>query len=123
MLDRNELWAQTEELADLIMQAPEIARYQEAEARMKAHPTASRMIQELKDLQEQVAEFQARQVPPMHYVHLLRETESLLDRLEKIPEVAEFQQAQAAVNDLLQALTQRLARAVLERVADVQGDD
>ncbi|MCL6593952.1 MAG: YlbF family regulator [Alicyclobacillus sp.] len=122
MFDHNELWAQTEELADLIMQSPEINAYQLAEARMKQHPQASSLLARLKDVQEQVAEFQARQVPPMHYVHLLKESESLMTELEKIPEVAEFQRAQNAVNDLLQTLTRRLARAVLERVGDDAGE-
>ncbi|MCL6593287.1 MAG: YlbF family regulator [Alicyclobacillus sp.] len=123
MFDHNELWAQTEELADLIMQSPEISAYQQAEARMKQHPQAGTLLAKLKEVQEQVAEFQARQVPPMHYVHLLKESESLLAQLEKIPEVAEFQRAQNAVNDLLQTLTRRLARAVLERVGDDAEED
>jgi cell fate (sporulation/competence/biofilm development) regulator YmcA (YheA/YmcA/DUF963 family) len=118
MINHNELWAETEELADLIVQAPEIIRFHEAEQRMKEHPSANSMISELKDLQEQVGEFQARRVPPKHYVHLLKESESLMERLEKIPEVAEFQTAQTAVNELLQAVTSRLARAVLHRVSD-----
>ncbi|CAM3827141.1 YlbF family regulator [Alicyclobacillus pomorum] len=118
MMNHNELWAETEELADLIIQAPEIVAYQAAEQRMKAHPTAQRMIAQLKSLQEQVAEYQARKVPPKHYIHLLKDSESLLADLEKIPEVAEFQKAQAAVNELLQAVTQRLAKAVLRKVSD-----
>jgi cell fate (sporulation/competence/biofilm development) regulator YmcA (YheA/YmcA/DUF963 family) len=118
MTNHNELWAQTEELAELIIQAPEIAAYQAAEQRMKEHPTARKMMEKLKALQEEIAEYQARRVPPKHYIHLLKDSESLLEQLEKIPEVAEFQRTQAAVNELLQAVTNRLAKAVLERVAD-----
>jgi cell fate (sporulation/competence/biofilm development) regulator YmcA (YheA/YmcA/DUF963 family) len=116
MIDHNELWAQTEELADLIIQAPEITAFQEAEKNMQAHPEAKQMMNKLKALQEEVGEFQARQVPPKHYIHLLKDSESLLEELEKIPEVAEFQTAQTQLNDLLQAITNRLAKAVLTRV-------
>jgi cell fate (sporulation/competence/biofilm development) regulator YmcA (YheA/YmcA/DUF963 family) len=118
MTNHNELWAQTEELADLIIQAPEIAAYQAAEQRMKEHPTARQMMEKLKALQEEIAEYQARRVPPMHYIHLIKDSESLLEQLEKIPEVVEFQRTQAAVNELLQAVTNRLAKAVLRRVSD-----
>ncbi|GMA49207.1 hypothetical protein GCM10025857_05640 [Alicyclobacillus contaminans] len=118
MVDHNELWAETEELADMIVQAPEIVRYQRAEAQMKAHPRAQRMLERLRALREEIGEFQARKVPPKHYMHLLRDSESLLEELEKIPEVVEFQHAQTAVNDLLQTITRRLAKAVLEKVED-----
>jgi cell fate (sporulation/competence/biofilm development) regulator YmcA (YheA/YmcA/DUF963 family) len=118
MINRNELWAETEELADLIIQAPELMSFQEAEQKMKSHPHAQSMIAELKVLQDEVVGFQARRVPPKHYVHLLKESESLMEQLEKIPEVMEFQNAQTAVNELLQAVTSRLAKAVLQRVSD-----
>lgn len=118
MINRNELWAETEELADLIIQAPELMSFQEAEQKMKSHPYAQSMIAELKVLQDEVVGFQARRVPPKHYVHLLKESESLMEQLEKIPEVMEFQNAQTAVNELLQAVTSRLAKAVLQRVSD-----
>lgn len=118
MINRNELWAETEELADLIMQAPEIIAFHQAEQQMKEHPSAQSMIAKLKELQEEVGEYQARKVPPKHFVHLLKESESLMEQLEKIPEVVSFQQAQTQVNELLQAITSRLARAVLQRVTD-----
>ncbi|MCL6453107.1 MAG: YlbF family regulator [Alicyclobacillus sp.] len=115
-LDRNELWAETEELADLIMQAPEIQAFHDAEARLKANPQALSMMNRLRELQEQIGEFRARNVPPMHFVHLMQESESLLEKLETLPEVAAFQRAQTDVNDLLQSVTSRLAQAVLQRV-------
>jgi cell fate (sporulation/competence/biofilm development) regulator YmcA (YheA/YmcA/DUF963 family) len=118
MINRNELWAETEELADLIIKAPEIIAFQQAEQQMKEHPSAQSMISKLKELQEEVGEYQARKVPPKHFVHLLKESESLMEQLEKIPEVVTFQQAQTEVNELLQAITSRLARAVLQRVTD-----
>lgn len=118
MVDRNELWAQAEELAELLLQCPEIARYREAEARMNANAQATAMIRKLRELQEEIADFQARRVPEAYYKHLVAESESLLDKLEKIPEVKAFQEAQAAVNDLLQAITGRIAQVLTAGHAD-----
>lgn len=119
MTDRNELLAEADELADMIMQSPEIMVYKDAEQAMQDQTEASAMLRRVKELQEQVAEFQARNVPPMHFAYLLEETESLFGKLDMIPEVRAFQAAQGAVNDLLQAVTRRLARAVLTQVSEV----
>jgi len=118
MIDRNELLAQADDLAELIIQSPEIQKYKRAEEQMRAHHEALRILNRVQELQNQVAEFQARHVPPMHFSHLLEETESLFNKMETIPEVREFQESQNAVNDLLQSVTKRLANAVLTRVSD-----
>lgn len=117
-MNQEELWAETDELARLIMESPEITAFHAAEKNLKEHVKASQMMAELRLLQEQVGEFQARKVPPKHYVHLLQQSESLMEALEKIPEVVAFQQCQQEVNTLLQSVTSRLAQAVLTKVAD-----
>lgn len=122
VVDRNELMAEADELASMIMESPEIAAYHRAEAAMQAHPEASSLLRRVKELQAQVQEFQARNVPPMHYAYLLEETESLFNKLDTIPEVKEFQRAQSAVNELLQAVTRRLATGVLMQVGDANTD-
>lgn len=116
MVDRNELWAQAEELAELIIQSPEVVLYQQAEEALKSTPSAQSMMNQLRDLQEQIGEFQARKVPFEHYKHLMRDVESLLERLETIPEVKQFETAQSAINELLEAVSNQLSKAVLERV-------
>ena len=116
MVDRNELWAEAEELADLLMQAPEFHEYRQAETAMKENKPALAMITQLKDLQEQIGEFQARKVPEEYYKNLIAESESLLEQLEKIDEVRAFQTAQDSVNELLQAVTNRLSLAVSSRM-------
>ncbi|QSO53901.1 YlbF family regulator [Alicyclobacillus curvatus] len=122
-MNQSELWAETDELAELIIQSPEIVAFHEAEKQLKAHPRASQMMAELRELQGQVGDFQARKVPPKHYIHLLKNSESLLEELEKIPEVVAFQRAQQNVNDLLKSVTNRLAQAVLSGVADDDEDN
>ncbi|WP_067922203.1 YlbF family regulator [Alicyclobacillus shizuokensis] len=117
-MDRNELWVQAEELADMILQTPEIQRYQQAEARLQEHPQAQSLMRRLRSLHEQIKEFTVRKVPEAYYRHLTQESEAVLQELEQIPVVREFQQAQSAVNDLLQAVTERLGQAVQERMTD-----
>ncbi|MCL6631723.1 MAG: YlbF family regulator [Alicyclobacillus herbarius] len=117
-MDRNELWAQAEELADLILQTEEIQRYQAAEAKLQQHSEAQALIRRLRSVQEQIEEFAARKVPEAYYRHLTQESESLLEQLEKIPVVREFQEAQTAVNNLLQDVSEHLGRVVQERITE-----
>ena len=117
MVDRNELWAEAEELADLLMQSPELIAYQKAERAMKANESALSMISELRDLQVQVGEFQSRNVPENYYAHLVETSESIFEKLEKISEVRQFQEAQDAVNNLLSTVTERLSQAVMTRIS------
>jgi cell fate (sporulation/competence/biofilm development) regulator YmcA (YheA/YmcA/DUF963 family) len=119
MTDRNDLLTEADELAEMILQSPEIVKYKEAEKQMQSQPEATAMLRRVKELQEQVAEFQARNVPPLHFSYLLEETESIFAKLDMIPEVKAFQFSQTEVNDLLQAVTRRLARAVLSQVSEV----
>lgn len=120
MVDRNELWAQTEDLADLIIRSPEIQRYQDAEAQLQAHSEVQRLMLRLRDLQDEIGDFITRKVPEQYYQHSTQEVESLLERLERIPEVQRFQSAQAAINELLQTISNHLQSAVLEQVAPEQ---
>lgn len=79
---------------------------------MKANAAAMAGIRRLRELQEQIGDMMSRRVSEAYYQHLTDESESLLAELESIPDVQNFLQAQSAVNDLLQAVTSRLAMAV-----------
>lgn len=113
MVDRNELLAQANEIAELLLKTPEIAAYRLAEQNMKANPATESKIRKLRDLTDQVGEFRARNVPFKHYEHLLKDSESLLNELQSIPEVRAFQEAQTAINELLLSVTDRLSRGVM----------
>ncbi|MCL6445238.1 MAG: YlbF family regulator [Alicyclobacillus sp.] len=101
-----------QELADLIVEQPAIQRYREAEARMQSNPEALAMIRRLRDVQEEIGEYMSRRVPEQHYRHLMDESESILAKLESIPDVQAFVAAQTEVNELLQAVTARLSSAL-----------
>lgn len=123
MVDRNELLAEANELAELLLKTPEIAAYRLAERNMKANPATEAKIRKLRELTDQVGEFRARNVPFKHYEHLLKESETLLNELQSIPEVHAFQEAQAAINELLQTVTDRLARGVMVPLESGQNKD
>lgn len=112
----NELLLQAEELADMIMEMPEVDAYKRAEADLQNCSEAQGMMRQLKDLQEQIADFTARNVPEQYYQHLSKESESLLEKLGTIPEVKAFQEAQSKVSSLLQEVSDRLASAVMKQV-------
>jgi cell fate (sporulation/competence/biofilm development) regulator YmcA (YheA/YmcA/DUF963 family) len=113
MADRNELLAEANELAELLLKTPEISAYRLAEKNMKADPATESKIRKLRELTDQVGEFRARNVPFKHYEHLLKDSEALLNELQSIPEVRAFQEAQTAINELLQTVTNRLSRGVM----------
>ncbi|QQE80678.1 YlbF family regulator [Alicyclobacillus sp. SO9] len=115
-ISHNDLLVQAEELADRIMEMPEVDAYKKAEADLQRCSDAQSMMLQLKDLQEQIAEFSSRNVPEQYYQHLSKESESLLEKLETIPEVNAFQEAQSKVNRLLQEVSDRLASAVMKQV-------
>lgn len=114
-MDRLELLLQADELADLLLMSPEIEVYRRTEEALNRNGNALNLLKRFHELREQVAEFQARKVPPMHYSYLLAETDQLLKQLEEIPEVTAYEQAQAKLNELLDAVTATLYSAVQER--------
>lgn len=113
-LDRNELLAQAEELAERIVQSPEVAAYQFAQQKLKQNPAAVALLKKVQEIQAQLTEFQARNVPPMHYAYLLKESETLLYELNTIPEVTALKEAEQHVNSLLELISSRLMKIVTE---------
>lgn len=108
------LCIEAEHLADLLIQRPEIQDYRRAESIMNAHPTIVADLRRLRDLQEQIGDFMSRNVHEAHYQHLSAEVDALLSKLEGLPEVQNFLAAQTRVNELIQAITDRLSTALAE---------
>lgn len=117
-MDRVDLLYEADELADLILQMPEVQTFRAAKAKLDANPEAVNLMRRFRELGEQVAEFQARKVPPMHYSYLLEETDQLMARVKAIPEVQAFEEAEERMNALLDSVTSRLSSAVEEKRLD-----
>lgn len=115
-MDRLNLLLQAEELADLILQSPEVEDYRAAEAALQNQPEATNLIRRLRELREQIAEFQARNVPPMHYAYLLEETEKIRGQMDEIPEVREYESAQQKMETLFDSVSSRLSSAVHQQL-------
>lgn len=119
-MDRLNLLVQADELADLILQTPEVIAYREAETALNTNGEATNLLRRLKELREQVAEFQARRVPPMHYAHLLEETDQLMKKMENIPELKAFESAQHRIEELFDSITAVLTAAVHKQSSEFE---
>lgn len=106
------LLAEAEQLADMLMQCQEVQEYRRTEASMNALPEVAALLRRLRDLQEQIGEFVSRNVPEEHFRSLQEDMDAALTKLEGIPEVTAFMAAQTRINDLIQAVTGRLASAL-----------
>ncbi|SIS99925.1 YlbF family regulator [Alicyclobacillus vulcanalis] len=111
-MDRVVLWEKASELARLIADSEAAQGYREAKARLDESPEAQSLLRRFRELQEAVAEFQARRVPPMHYRHVIEEADRLLTEMRRLPEIAAFEQAERRLNELLDAVSSRLQRGL-----------
>lgn len=112
MSSQDVLLAEAEQLADMLMQCQEVQEYRRTEASMNALPEVAALLRRLRDLQEQIGEFVSRNVPEEHFRSLQEDMDAALTKLEGIPEVTAFMAAQTRINDLIQAVTGRLASAL-----------
>ncbi|WP_206831257.1 YlbF family regulator [Alicyclobacillus fructus] len=111
-MDRGALWEKAAELARLIADSEPARRYRDAKAKLDGSPEAQSMLRRFRELQEAVAEFQARRVPPMHYRHVIEEADRLLTEMRNVPEIAAFEQAERELNQLLDAVSSRLQQSL-----------
>lgn len=111
-MDRVHLLVQASELADLIANSEEAAAYREAQAHLAANREATALLRQFREVREQIGEFQARRVPPLHYRYLLEQADGLLSQLNRIPEVQALETAEKRLNELLDAIAARLSAAI-----------
>lgn len=117
MTDKESLLSEAEKLAHMLVLRPEVEAYREAEAKMNNRPDVVASLRRLREIQEQILEFSERNVPEVHYQHLVRQVETLSTELMSIPEVEAFTKAQEEVDQLIQTVTGRL-RAALDLSAN-----
>ncbi|ACV58285.1 YlbF family regulator [Alicyclobacillus acidocaldarius] len=111
-MDRGVIWEKASELARLIADSEQARRYRDAKAKLDGSPEAQSLLRRFRELQEAVAEFQARRVPPMHYRHVIEEADRLLADMRRMPEIASFEEAERDLNQLLDAVSSRLQRGL-----------
>jgi len=113
-LDRNEIWAQANELGQLILESPEVARFKECEQAMENDPEISSRLRRFRDLQDQLEKL-SEYGTGSHLDGLRSDIRTLSQELDAYPEVQAYKEAMATVDELLQAVTQLIASAISEK--------
>ena len=122
MVTDQQLIAKARELADVLAQTPEVARFKEAEAKVNGSDRVQTLIKRIKFLQKEA-------VNCKHYgkTEALAKVEQKIDKameeLDSIPVVQAFQETQVEVNDLLQYVTVTLANSVTDRIIESTDGD
>ncbi|MBX6395651.1 MAG: YlbF family regulator [Alicyclobacillaceae bacterium] len=114
-LDPNELWAQAYELGLLISRSPEVEAYHQAEIALHNHPEARHLINRLREQQEQLENLR-RYGSGDHLRPLEESIDEILKKLDEIPEVLAFKEAQQRVDALLQEVTRTITSALSEQL-------
>lgn len=107
--------AKAKELAELISTSEEVQQYKQAEFKIKNHDNVQEMIRTIKKKQKEIVAFKSFQNPTM-VEKIENEIEQLQDELDGIPVVAEFQQTQADINQLLQLIVSVIRETVSEKI-------
>jgi len=110
-----DIMAKAKELAELISNSEEVQQYKQAEFKIKNHDNVQEMIRTIKKKQKEIVAFKSFQNPNM-VEKIENEIEQLQDELDGIPVVAEFQQTQADINQLLQLIVSVIRETVSEKI-------
>lgn len=113
-LDRNEIWAQAFELGQLILESPEVLRFKEAEKTMDTHPEISSKVRKFRDLQEQYERL-SEHGSGSHLDGLRQDITKLSAELDAYPEVKAYKEAMAQVDELLKAVTDKIASTIADQ--------
>lgn len=113
--DYDSILGQVHDLAGLIANSEEVARFKQAEQKINANETVQQLIAEIKRKQKRIVTLEHNrkdeQIPALE-----QEIDALQDELDQIPIVVEFRQSQAEINELLQMVTDAIASKVSEHV-------
>ncbi|GAA0298212.1 cell fate (sporulation/competence/biofilm development) regulator YmcA (YheA/YmcA/DUF963 family) [Gracilibacillus halotolerans] len=110
-----EVLEKAHKLADMMANMEEIDRFKQLEAKLNENQKVQANIKKIKALQKQAVNFQA-----YGKEEALKKVEAELDRLQKeideIPIVQEFKDSQVVINDLLQLVSNTIAREITNEI-------
>ncbi|MFC4404506.1 RicAFT regulatory complex protein RicA family protein [Gracilibacillus xinjiangensis] len=119
---RSEVIAEAHNLAKMMANIEEIDRFKQLEAKLNDNNKIQATIKKIKALQKQAVNFQA-----YGKEEALKRVEKEIDRLEAeidaIPVVQEFKESQVVINDLLQLVSNTIAREITNEVIRSTGGD
>lgn len=112
---RKEVIEEAHKLANMMANIEEIDRFKQLEAKLNENQKIQIKIKKIKALQKQAVNFQA------YGKHeALKKVEAEIDRLQdeidEIPIVQEFKDSQVVINDLLQLVSNTIARDITNEV-------
>ncbi|KAB8138808.1 hypothetical protein F9U64_04095 [Gracilibacillus oryzae] len=119
---RSEVMAEAHNLAKMMANIEEIDRFKQLEAKLNENNKIQATIKKIKALQKQAVNFQA-----YGKEEALQRVEKEIDRLQaeidEIPVVQEFKESQVVINDLLQLVSNTIAREITnEVIRSTEGD-
>ncbi|WP_066193664.1 MULTISPECIES: RicAFT regulatory complex protein RicA family protein [Gracilibacillus] len=119
---RSEVIEHAHKLANKMANMEEIDRFKQLEAKLNDNQKVQSSIKKIKALQKQAVNFQA-----YGKQEALKRVEEEIDRLQEeideIPIVQEFKESQVVINDLLQLVTNTIAREITNEVIRSTGGD
>lgn len=122
MYSRTEVLDHAKELAAMLSKTEEIERFKELEARVNENEKIQRLVTKIKTLQKQAVNLQAYEKKKALEI-VEAEIDKAQEELDNIPVVAEFQEIQTVVNDVLQLVSGTIAREVTNHVIKDTGGD
>jgi len=115
LIVREDIMAKAKELAHLISTSDEVQFYKKAEKQIQQNEQVQELIRLIKKRQKEAVAFEKFQNPKM-VEKINNEIEQLQDRLDEIPIVAQFKQAQEDINYLLQLVVSVIRDTVSQKI-------
>lgn len=119
---RKEVIDEAKKLAAMLAQTEEIERFKELEVQINNNEKVQRSIARIKSLQKQAVNLQAYDKKEA-LAKVEEKIDAIQDELDEIPIVVEFKEIQVVVNDVLQLVSQTIAREVTNHVIKDTGGD
>lgn len=120
-LDRQDILAKAKELAELIATSAEVDIYRRAEKQISGNSRVQELISAIKKKQKEAVAFEQTFKNSEMVKQIDREIDSLQNELDAIPIVAEFQQTQSDLNDMLQLVIHAVRDTVSEQIQVEEG--
>jgi cell fate (sporulation/competence/biofilm development) regulator YmcA (YheA/YmcA/DUF963 family) len=116
LIVREDIMAKAKELASLIATSEEVQYYQRAEKQIKNNAEVQELIKLIKKRQKEAVAFEKTFKNEKMVEKINGEIEELQDKLDAIPIVSQFKQAQEDINYLLQLVVGVIRDTVSEKI-------
>nr|WP_246187999.1 YlbF family regulator [Paenibacillus tengchongensis] len=122
LIERQDILSKAHELAGLISRSEEVQQFQQAESKIQRHERVQGLIAKIKKKQKEIVAFESFGNKSM-VDKIEREIAEMQAEIDGIPIVAEFQQSQSEINDLLQLVISAIKDTVSEKITVEAGTE